>query len=142
MYWTLELAGSLDDAPWPATKDELIDYANRSGAPEEVIENLQELERRFGNSQASAAKTDEKKLEAQKDFQEKKASSKESRKVKNRISWLECEIGKREKRMAEIETLLAAPGPDDDIMELTREYLERKRDLDAMTDEWATLMED
>ena len=44
MYWTLELASSLDDAPWPATKDELIDYANRSGAPEEVIENLQELE--------------------------------------------------------------------------------------------------
>ena len=38
MYWTLELASSLDDAPWPATKDELIDYANRSGAPEEVIE--------------------------------------------------------------------------------------------------------
>ena len=44
MFWTLELAGSSDDAPWPATKDELIDYANRSGAPEEVIENLQELE--------------------------------------------------------------------------------------------------
>ncbi len=44
MFWTLELASSLDDAPWPATKNELIDYANRSGAPEEVIENLQELE--------------------------------------------------------------------------------------------------
>ncbi len=44
MYWTLELASSLDDAPWPATKEELIDYANRSGAPEEVIENLQELD--------------------------------------------------------------------------------------------------
>ena len=44
MYWTLELASSLDEAPSPATKDELIDYANRSGAPEEVIENLQELE--------------------------------------------------------------------------------------------------
>jgi len=44
MYWTLELASSLDDAPWPATKEELIDYAIRSGAPEEVIENLQELE--------------------------------------------------------------------------------------------------
>ena len=28
----------------PATKDELIDYAIRSGAPIEVIENLQELE--------------------------------------------------------------------------------------------------
>lgn len=44
MYWTLELANSLDDAPWPANKEELIDYANRSGAPEEVIENLQELD--------------------------------------------------------------------------------------------------
>ncbi|MCR5018364.1 MAG: DUF2795 domain-containing protein [Bacteroidales bacterium] len=44
MYWTLELASSLDDAPWPATREELIDYANRSGAPEEVIENLVELE--------------------------------------------------------------------------------------------------
>jgi hypothetical protein len=44
MYWTLELASYLDDAPWPATKDELIDYAIRSGAPLEVIENLQEIE--------------------------------------------------------------------------------------------------
>ncbi|MDE6309560.1 MAG: DUF2795 domain-containing protein, partial [Muribaculaceae bacterium] len=33
MYWTLELASKLEDAPWPATKDELIDYAMRSGAP-------------------------------------------------------------------------------------------------------------
>ena len=38
MYWTLELASKLEDAPWPATKDELIDYATRSGAPLEVIE--------------------------------------------------------------------------------------------------------
>ena len=44
MYWTLELASSLDGAPWPATKEELIDYAVRSGAPEEVIENLEELD--------------------------------------------------------------------------------------------------
>lgn len=44
MYWTLELASKLEDAPWPATKDELLDYANRTGAPAEVIENLQELE--------------------------------------------------------------------------------------------------
>ena len=44
MYWTLELASKLEDAPWPATKDELIDYAMRSGAPLEVIENLQEIE--------------------------------------------------------------------------------------------------
>ena len=43
MYWTLELASKLEDAPWPATKDELLDYANRIGAPAEVIENLSEL---------------------------------------------------------------------------------------------------
>ena len=34
----------LEDAPWPASKDELIDYAIRSGAPMEVIENLQDIE--------------------------------------------------------------------------------------------------
>lgn len=44
MYWTLELARYLEDAPWPATKDELIDYATRSGAPLEVVENLDEIE--------------------------------------------------------------------------------------------------
>ena len=44
MYWTLELASKLEDAPWPATKDELIDFGIRSGAPLEVIENLQEME--------------------------------------------------------------------------------------------------
>ena len=42
MYWTLELASKLEDAPWPASRDELI--AQRSGAPIEVIENLQEME--------------------------------------------------------------------------------------------------
>lgn len=40
----MELASYLDDAPWPATKEELIDYAIRTGAPVEVVENLQELE--------------------------------------------------------------------------------------------------
>ena len=44
MYWTLELASKLEDAPWPATKEELIDYATRTGLPLEVIENLQEIE--------------------------------------------------------------------------------------------------
>ena len=44
MYWTLELASKLEDAPWPATKEELLDYANRTGISMEVIENLSELE--------------------------------------------------------------------------------------------------
>ena len=44
MYWTLELASYLEDAPWPAAKDELIDFAMRTGAPLEVVENLQAIE--------------------------------------------------------------------------------------------------
>ena len=44
MYWTLELASYLSDAPWPASKDELIDFSIRTGAPLEVVENLQSLE--------------------------------------------------------------------------------------------------
>ena len=44
MYWTLELASYLSDAPWPATKDELIDFSIRTGAPLEVVENLQSME--------------------------------------------------------------------------------------------------
>ncbi len=44
MYWTLELASKLEDAPWPATTEELLDYATRSGISLEVIENLEELE--------------------------------------------------------------------------------------------------
>ena len=44
MYWTLELASKLEYAPWPATKEELLDYATRTGLPLEVIENLQEIE--------------------------------------------------------------------------------------------------
>jgi hypothetical protein len=44
MYWTLELASKLEDAPWPATKDELLDYALRTGVQQEVIENLIEIE--------------------------------------------------------------------------------------------------
>lgn len=44
MIWTIELASYLEDAPWPATKAELIDYANRTGAPLEVVDNLMELE--------------------------------------------------------------------------------------------------
>jgi hypothetical protein len=44
MFWTPELVQYLEDAPWPATKEELIDYANRSGSPQQVLDNLGELE--------------------------------------------------------------------------------------------------
>lgn len=44
MYWTLELASKLEDAPWPATKDELIEWGIRTGVALEVVDNLKEIE--------------------------------------------------------------------------------------------------
>ena len=44
MYWTIELINYLTEAPFPATKAELIDYAARNGLPNEVVENLESLE--------------------------------------------------------------------------------------------------
>ncbi len=43
MYWTFELADYLHDAPWPATKKELIDYCERNCLPAGVLQNLEEL---------------------------------------------------------------------------------------------------
>ena len=37
--------------------------------------------------------------------------------------------------------MLSDPKPGDDVMELTRSYLELKRELDFKTDEWAELCE-
>ena len=102
------------------------------------LESLQELERR----QPVAEKPVEKPVKEQaKQFRQQKFVSKEQRKLQNRVSFLEKEIARREGRMGEIEKLLSAPGPQDDVMELTREYLELKRALDADTDEWTGLME-
>ena len=43
--------------------------------------------------------------------------------------------------MKDIEALLMNPGPDDDIMDLTRAYLEHKRQLDYKMEEWEKLNE-
>lgn len=72
-------------------------------------------------------------------YQEQKEASKQKRKIADRIKYLEHEIAKDEAAMKEIEAVLAAPTPDVDIMDKTREYLELKRDLDAKTDEWFEL---
>ena len=98
------------------------------------LENLQELERSAQTRKAEAPKDSSVRLE-------QKEKTRQDRKKKNRISYLECEIEKLEQRMGEIEKVLSAPGPEDDIMELTREYLECKRDLDAKTEEWGSLIE-
>ena len=101
------------------------------------IENLQELERKV----APQKQVSEQKEVQKQAVEQKRQEVKMDRKKKNRISYLECEIGKLEQKMADIEKILSSPGPDDDIMELTRDYLECKRDLDAKTEEWGELME-
>lgn len=44
MFLTFELARYLSEAPWPATKSELIDYAERTGAPQALLDSLNEIE--------------------------------------------------------------------------------------------------
>ena len=116
---------------------------------ERKIENLQELERRFAPHSAAQSSvqesatvsTTEKKEKAQKVFEQRRSDSKETRKIRHRVDYLESEIGKMEAKMKEIEKVLSNPGSGDDIMELTRTYLEDKRSLDHLTAEWESLME-
>ena len=102
------------------------------------LESLQELERKL---EPERKPVEEKKVQSQEAFKARKAVSKEMRKIQNRVDYLEKEIGKLEKRQNAIEQVLSAPGPGDDVMELTREYLENKRSLDAFTEEWSNRME-
>ena len=73
------------------------------------------------------------------DYQQQKQQSREEKRVKNRQNQLEKQIADLEAKMADIEKVLSAPAPDTDIMDLTRQYLELKRDLDAKMEEWASL---
>ena len=105
---------------------------------ERKIETLQELERRFKDESKPAEP--EISVGKQK-YEAKRVESKEERKLRNRSSFLEKEISKLEDEMKKVESVLSSPGKDDDVMELTRQYLEYKRDLDAKTEEWAELSE-
>ena len=104
------------------------------------LENLQELERSSEESAQKPVKTASK--SAQEQFRQRKVVDKEQRKIQNRISFLEKEIARLESRMGEIEGALSAPTEKDDVMELTREYLELKMSLDAHTEEWTARMEE
>ena len=106
------------------------------------IENLNELERHYKPAEEKPAEVHEKKTASQQEYQAKKFISKEEKRRKNRIAFLEKTIEETEGKMKVIEAKLANPAPEDDIMELTREYLELKRDLDAKTDEWVSLGSD
>ena len=78
-------------------------------------------------------------VDSKQDYKAQKALSREAKKLKNRADFLEKQIGTIEAEMKGIESELSAPTPETDIMELTRKYLDLKRDLDAKMDEWASL---
>ena len=106
------------------------------------LASLQELERSAASptvEKSTVKGTD--KVSGTQAFQQLKLQGREQRRILNRISFLEKEIAGREARMKAIEQILAQPKEKDDIMELTREYLELKRALDWDTDEWTRLME-
>ena len=109
------------------------------------IENLNELERhnpaKKKEDAVQQAAKEEQKQAAQQSYQARKHLSKEEKKMKNRVDFLEKEIAKLEEKQKALEQVLGNPGPSDDIFELTRQYLENKRELDAKTDEWASLSE-
>lgn len=110
------------------------------------IESLNELERHFTNPKDAGAEKIEKQKQEQKEqalqeYHEKKYVSKQEKKIRSRIAFLEKGIGDIEGKMKSIEEKLANPGADDDIMDLTRNYLELKRELDYKTDEWGSLCE-
>ena len=106
------------------------------------LESLNELERHYKPvAEEKPAEVIQKKEEAKQEYQAKKYVSKEEKKIKNRISFLEKKIEEYETKMAEIEAKLMSPGPDDDVMDLTRAYLENKRELDYKMEEWSELNE-
>ena len=105
------------------------------------LENLSELERHYKPVEEKPVEVVQKKEEAKQEYQAKKYISKEEKKIRNRISFLEKKIEEYEAKMAEIEAKLMNPGPEDDVMDLTRAYLENKRELDYKMEEWSELNE-
>ena len=103
------------------------------------LESFSELERHNKQVETKSEEVVQKKEEAKQEYQAKKYVSKEERKIRNRISFLEKGIAEIEIKMSEIEAVLMNPGPSDDVMDLTRAYLENKRELDFKMEEWEKL---
>lgn len=105
------------------------------------LETLNELERHYKVEPVVEEAQIQKKEESRQEYQAKKFISKEERKIRNRIAFLEKGIEEIEGKMKEIEAVLTNPKPEDDVMELTRSYLENKRELDYKMAEWEKLSE-
>ena len=103
------------------------------------LENLRELERRFG---APPQQKSEEKLQSQAAFEQKRTETKEERKLRSRIARLKEEISVLEQQLAGIETELSATTDHARVMELSGQYLQVKDQLDARTADWERKMEE
>lgn len=105
------------------------------------LASLEELERKFKTPQikpsAAAGKSGS---SGKKEYMESKRLSNEDKRTRDRIKSLEAEIDKLENKIKDIEEILAAPGNNDDILELTAKYQEYKEKLEAVMDEWGRLI--
>lgn len=104
------------------------------------IGSLKELERTSPEN-VPAQERSSGKEDGKDSFMAMKAVSKEEKKLRNRFLFVEKEIGLTEEKMSEIEKVLANPGNNTDIVELTRDYLELKIRLDSFMEEWSGLAE-
>jgi len=104
------------------------------------LESLHQLESSKQQKQAEKSEPAKEKAPAPvQNYKEQKAVSKEAKKIKDRRNFLEKQIAELEKKMGEIEKELSAPGEGTDIIDLTRKYLDFKRDLDSKMEEWASM---
>ncbi len=81
------------------------------------------------------------KQDRQMSYEELKQKSKEEKRIKNRIAALEKDIEKLEAQMKELEHKMTLTTEKDEILELTRSYLECKRELDFKETEWGELID-
>ena len=74
-------------------------------------------------------------------YEEMRQKSKEEKRIKNRIAALEKDIEKLEAQMKDLEHKMTLTTEKDEILELTRSYLECKRELDFKEEEWGRLID-
>ena len=74
-------------------------------------------------------------------YEEMRQKSKEEKRIKNRIAALEKDIEALEAQMKDLEHRMTLTTEKDEILELTRSYLECKRELDFKEAEWGELID-
>ena len=101
------------------------------------MSSMREIEALTAKTQQETKKPEA--TQSQKDRAADKAAMRERSRKQNLARKLEGQIEQIEQTMKAIEEKLSAPTPQDDIMELTRQYLEQKRELDIKMDQWSQI---